>query len=42
MVEIIPEDDEEDNAYFIDQYYSGIYDEEIFDMFDFYINIPEN
>ena len=41
LVNISPDDDYDDNAYFIDQYYSGIHDEEIFDMFDCYLNLPE-
>ena len=42
LVEPSPEfDDEEDNAYFFDQYYSGVHDEDIYDTLECYLNLPD-
>ena len=42
LVNTIPDtDNEDDQVYFVDQYYSGVHDKEIFDMFECYLNLPE-
>ena len=34
-------DDEDANAYFLDQLYSGLHDDDIYDCFECYLNLPE-
>ena len=34
-------ENEDDQVYFVDQYYSGVHNKEIFDMFECYLNLPE-
>ena len=42
LVNTIPDiDNKDDQDYFVDQYYSGIHDKEIFDIFKCYLNLPE-
>ena len=42
LVNAIPDiENENDHVHFVDQYYSGVHDKEIFDMLECYLNLPE-
>ena len=37
----VTDDDEEDESYFLDKEFSGLYDETIWDVLECYLNLPE-
>ena len=42
LVDTIPDtENEDDQVHFVNQYYSGVHDKEIFDMLECYLNLPE-
>ena len=42
LVEPSPElEDDDDNLYFVDQYYSGVHDNDIYNILECYMNLPE-
>ena len=42
LVEPSPDlEDDDDNLYFVDQYYSGVHDDDIYNILECYLNLPE-